>query len=408
MEVEPFENPWIKKIRLLTNILIISVACNIFFATTYFVNRTSSRQKSHQEPPRQAKALKLQASNAEVVKSFFDCSFEALTEELASDELLQDGYTKRDLALACLSSFHHLDVDRAVVGKHLQRRNLSFVHADGGEQFDLEVYPGLDSSDFQLIQNFIKREKWPLTTEGLFEELKKQKDGLQLSSSLAQSFVSTSEFYTLYTLFRRKSDNVKASEVLSMLLEGPWGDFEAFVKEQKASPNLTQESMRNLLTRYVNDGVASASNLWVKLDGEYVLRNLDDALLKEVVERLEENSQTNVVFLKQLLCSVRSDIVREMAGRKLYAFEGVTLNEPYDHNVALVKFLPAMFTKEKKVEREVEPAAEKRIMHTVKEGESLWKIAKKYKVSIADIRNCNRLKSDRLRPGQKVEIPKKA
>lgn len=406
MEIEPFENPWIKKIRLLTKILIVSLGCNIILATSLITSKMSGHHVFDHKKTSVAKTLKLQPSNGEVVKNFFLCSFGELTTYLANDELLQDGYTKRDLALSCLVAFHHFDIERAVVGKHLQRRKLSFVHVDGGEQFDLEVYPGLDETDFMLIQNFIKREKWPLTTEGLFEELKKEKDDVLLTSSLAQSFVSTSEFYTLYTLFRRKSDNVKASEVLQMLLEGPWKFFEEFTTEQKASPDLTQESMRNLLTKYVRCNIPSASLLWIKLDSDHVLHGLDDSLLKEVVEPIEENSTVTTIFLKQLLCSVRSDELREIAGRKLYAFENLTPPEPYDNNLALVKFLPAMFAKERKDEP-VKEMTQERFMHTVKEGESLWKIAKKYRISIADIRKCNRLKSDKLRPGQKIEIPKK-
>ncbi len=418
MEVEPFENPWIKKIRLLTNLLLLSVACNIGFVTVLVKHKVQLAAKMAGAAPVK-KSVKLKNSNAEVVKNYFHLNFDELAAELNSSELLQDGYTKRDLALSCLVAYHHFDISRAVVGKELQRRQLSFIHADGGEQFDLEVYPALDETDFQLIHNFMKREKWPLTTEGLFEELKKESSLPKITSSLAQSFVSTSEFYTLYTLFRRKSDNVKASEVLQMLLEGPWKFFEEFIVEQKSAPDLTEQSMRTLLTKYVRYGVQTASLLWIQLDSDYVLRDLDDHLLKEVIDPIQEATTATTIFLKQLLCSVRSDSLREIAGRKLFSFENISINEPYDHNLALQKFLPGMFVKEKKVEERqiqkrqvahvsnVAHVESERFMHTVKEGESLWRIAKRHQVSIADIRRVNHLKSDKLRPGQKIEIPQK-
>ena len=406
MEIEPFENPWIKKIRVLTHLLLVSIVFNIGLTTALITAKSRSSDRRSKAVVA-SKPHKLNPSNAEVVRELFQLSFQELAENLNCVELLQDGYAKRDLVLSCLTQFHHFDLKRAVVGKDLQRRTLSFVHSDGGEEFALEVFPALDETDFQLIQNFIRREKWPLTTQGLFDELKKTPNLQKLTSSLAQSFVSTSEFYTLYTLFRRKSDNVKASEVLQMLLEGPWEFFEEFIVAQKTLPDLTEESMRSLLTKYVRYGVPAASLLWIKLDSDYVLRGVDDYLLQEVIKPLSQPASQLTIFLKQLLCSVRSDELRKLAAIKLYTFEGVTPPSPFNHEQALRHFLPAMFAEEKAVEAEVEPYYPKCIMHTVKEGESLWKIAKKYHVSINDIRKVNKLKSDKLRPKQKIQIPSK-
>ena len=163
MEMEPFENPWIKKIRLLTHLLLASIALNIGLGTSFVLRKTQQNRKGVKGEV-VSKTLKLQPSNADVLKTYFETSFGELAYELEKKELLQDGYTKRDLALACLVSFHHFDIARAVARKQLHARTLSFVHAECGEHFDLEVYPGLDETDFQLISNFIKREKWPLTT----------------------------------------------------------------------------------------------------------------------------------------------------------------------------------------------------------------------------------------------------
>jgi N-acetylmuramoyl-L-alanine amidase len=43
--------------------------------------------------------------------------------------------------------------------------------------------------------------------------------------------------------------------------------------------------------------------------------------------------------------------------------------------------------------------------HTVQKGETLSALARKYDVSIAEIKNANKLKNDTIAPGQKLVIP---
>jgi membrane-bound lytic murein transglycosylase D len=50
------------------------------------------------------------------------------------------------------------------------------------------------------------------------------------------------------------------------------------------------------------------------------------------------------------------------------------------------------------------PKEETASIHKVKEGESLWTIAKSYGVLVADIMNWNNLKSDKVKIGQKIKI----
>lgn len=52
----------------------------------------------------------------------------------------------------------------------------------------------------------------------------------------------------------------------------------------------------------------------------------------------------------------------------------------------------------------VAPAGKGTLSYTVKEGESLWMIAKKFDAHMADIKDMNNLSSDSVRPGQKIKI----
>ena len=49
-------------------------------------------------------------------------------------------------------------------------------------------------------------------------------------------------------------------------------------------------------------------------------------------------------------------------------------------------------------------AARGALIYTVKQGESLWGIAKKFDAHVADIKDLNDLSSDSVRPGQKIQV----
>ena len=57
--------------------------------------------------------------------------------------------------------------------------------------------------------------------------------------------------------------------------------------------------------------------------------------------------------------------------------------------------------------RKATATAQKTITYTVRNGDTLSKISRKYGVSIAQIKSTNHLKSDRIRAGQKLKIPTK-
>lgn len=63
--------------------------------------------------------------------------------------------------------------------------------------------------------------------------------------------------------------------------------------------------------------------------------------------------------------------------------------------------------KESKTSKNNSDAQNGEILHNIKEGESLWTIAKLYNVLVADIMVWNNLKSDRVKIGQKLIINKK-
>ncbi len=393
-----FENPWMKKIRLLTKLLLVSVALNIGLLTVVIY---TSREQEKKETL-STKKIVLEKSNGEVLSIYFKNSFGELVKELKIKTILQDGYARRDLALACLVNYHYLNLDKAISGKSLQRRKLTFIHQDGGESFQVEVFPNLDDLDFEMVEKFIKEEKWPFTTEGLFSDLKKQ--GAERDSTLETAFYMTAEFYMIQTALKRLDDTLPKEKILNFLLEGNFEQLQQWVLKTKNGGDFL-EGMRALFQDYVKKGASSAAELWIALDNEHILRKLTDLELHKLVELVKENALSSNIFLKQILCSVRSDEVRKEAALKLYLFAKKAPPTPYDHEQALKVFLPTMFA-QKEVSKPI-PAAYSLVIkkHTVIDGDSLWKISRKYKVTIESLRAHNHLKTDTLKPGQELLIP---
>ena len=47
-------------------------------------------------------------------------------------------------------------------------------------------------------------------------------------------------------------------------------------------------------------------------------------------------------------------------------------------------------------------------VHTVKKGDTLYKISRQYNISVASIKSANNLKSNIIKPNQKLKVTKKA
>jgi len=400
MEFKPFENPWIKKIRFLTTILICSVSLNIGLMTSIIYSTIV--QKNTVKNVETAVSYQLTSTNAKVLNRFFNFTFDQLLAELDNKVFAEDGYMYRDLALACLVSYHYFDIERAVTKSNLQHRSLTFIHQDGGETFELTAFPGLDHTDFQRVHAFVKSQKWPLTSEGIFHELKKEKG--ENFVSLTKAFCTTSEFYTLFALFNRGEEKISQERLLPMLLAGPWHLIDSFCKAQKNFPDISKNVMRKLLKKYIKLESHHAASIWIAIDSEYVLRQLSDEELAHLINGINENTQSIQLFLKKTLCSVRSDHIRKITGIKLYAITGKSIPEPYKHEIAMKTFLPAFFFKVKEKKAKETALVKSMKIYRVKNGDSLWKIAHKYSVSIEELRKNNHLKTDVLKPGQELVI----
>ena len=137
-----------------------------------------------------------------MLASYARLSFRELCSYLTNTDLVEEGFTKRDLALAALVSFHDFNLEKAIGAMPAQRRLFKL------DERTLEIFPGLNDDQFQAIVHYAYLERWPLTSHGLFTALQKNPAGRE--AALVQAFAITPEFYALQTLFQKSGASISA------------------------------------------------------------------------------------------------------------------------------------------------------------------------------------------------------
>ncbi len=417
---ESFEHFWMKKAKTLTQILIISGTLNIGLLATfiYFVLKEKEEAFSFNLDDSKANAAAKHLTNEQVLRAYSHLPMQELLLKLENKDLVEDGYGKRDVALGCLVAFHHFNIDKALGGYLLQKRILAFRNQDGTELAYVVMFPGLIDEQFEAILSYAKTEKWPFTTKGLFFEL--QRGSPPYDPFLVEAFCLSSEYHAVATLFAKTDLNMDKGALISLLAEGQWSYLQEFTEKQRLLADFSLEQRRMFLLTYLQHSRSKiAAKLFLEMDQEFILRRCGDGALLTFLDLLEEEKLHLQNLAKELLMSPRSDEIRKRAALILYANAGETPPEVFDHMAALKRFAPESIALVQKPIEQAKPALEsvaasastkpakdkKNKTHVIKEGDSLWKIARKYGVSIEAIKKANHLETEKLRSGKELIIP---
>lgn len=405
----PQENPWLRRTKWLTQALIISGTLNIGLIATFAYFVLSERQDAlslqlttPKESPKEAIATNLQ-----LFRSYSLLPYQELLLRLENKDLVEEGLTKRDLALACLVAFHHFNLDKALGGIPLQKRTLSLFNPESQEKIDLFVFPGLADYQFQAIAQYAKTEKWPFTSQGIFYELKRS-TGFK-DPSLLDTFYLTSEYHAVYTLFSKTGLNLSREQIVNFLCQGEWKILCDFAEKQRMAMDLTPESRRSLLLSYLDNHSSLAAQYLLETDFEFILKRFDDTQILALFDLCTEKTLPLEKLAKTLLASPRTDAVWKQAASFLYAAQNEPLPEPYNHSAALQRFFPQTTAPIIPIKAPIpSPSAAKKKTHTIEPGDNLWKIARKYRVTVEDLMRANHMETEKLRPGKQLEIPEKS
>lgn len=410
------ELSWAKRTKWLTQALILSGTLNIALLATFaYISLKEKENSLFLEQPRIAQRS-APPTNIDLLRVYSVLPYQELILKLENQELVEEGLSKRDLALACLCAFHHFNIDKALGGLPLHKREVSFTNTASQETLAIPVFPGLSDAHFLAILQYAKTEKWPLTSQGIFYEIKRSQGAKD--PSLLIAFQLTPEYQSVYTLLTKSGNPLTKQEILALIEESDWQLISQLHQTQRITLELTPEKEREFLLNHVAIGSKQAAHLLITHDLEAVMKRLSDGQMLQILNLGLPFTPALEQLAKELLLSPRTEAVWKKAASILYANVGESFQEPYDHLTVLQRFCPekvivhhstAPLTQMPlsiKAEMSKKPSTQKRV-HTVEPGENLWKIARKYQVSIDDIMKINRLESEKLRPGRSLEIPEK-
>jgi hypothetical protein len=370
MTKDSFANPFITKIQTLTHLLVISIGINIAFGGTAFYRYFIQKQTHFSKE--QLPLVELKKEHADLLQSFFQKNFTELVAELSNKEQIADGYKVCDLALGILTSYNYLDLSKALMGESLEEREVMFIHTHGGERFSVCLYPDIEEYHYSLIKGFIKETKYPLTSEGLFAELKVLREKADVD--LIASFMLSKEFIAIYTFIKRYFNNLEKEKLLLTLLSGSYIDVERFYYLYLENMDKPKQMIRHFFKTYCKHGSTLAAEMWLQIDEDYILHQLDNYEIAMIIELTSNKS-----FLEKIQNGVRGEKIR-----------GLAKDSP--KNLEVIKQEPV-----KTLENYKE--------YIVQKGDCLWKIAHKHQMSTKAIVDFNNLKTDLLREGQILKLP---
>ena len=378
-------NKHLLQIRRLTQVLILSGLLNIVLFSVIIYSFVRERpptpycslkpagQEEQQSP------LAIDLSNSEVLQIYGQLPYYQLIPKLENIQLVDNGYSVRDLALGCLVKFHYFDMNRALQGmeKPKQNRTISF-----GKNKEIVVFRDLTPEHYEAIVRFSKTERWPMTSQGLFLHLQQG----NTENSLVDAFLQSKEFMTTEMLFNRADSKVLKSEILKMLLEGTWEMLSTFAAQQHTLQDLSPPRRQSFLLQYIDHNSSTAAYLLLKTDGAFASHKLDDEHVIKMLSLLNAQTIESETFSLSLISSPRSDAVLKHATNRLYAYVGAS---------------PPEITPKKPIVK----AAAKAKTYVIQPGDSLWKIAKKNKTTIDALVKLNKIdEKATLKPGATLII----
>lgn len=369
---------YFKHVKGLIWALAVSGFLNIILLTSIFywmIKEHSPALYCEQKPSlklvKQAPLVVGEASRALILRLQV-LPYEQLILRLKSNAPVENGYTERCLAVACLVAFHHFDLSRALEGSSyvVQERLMIYGPFLNGSQPSIKMFSGLTDRHFAAIVAFADSERWPQTPRGLFSLLQLKKGNVD--GSLLDAFVLTPEFMAIESVFKRLDPLVEKGELVNFLLEGDWQMLANISEQQRLYGNLSDTRRRKILLEYIQKGSATAAAILLKVDGSLGGGKSED---------LFESPLKNVELPKPQVIAAKSPVSFEKGNNDTLKIKPLGAIKPSASA----------------------PKADR--LYIVQEGDNLWKLSRRFNVDVDVLRRYNKLSSDALIPSSALRIP---
>lgn len=357
--------------------LAISGFLNIILITSIFYGNLRERSPAlycEQKPAlklAKQSPLAVNDTSGRLIYRLRELPYEQLTEKLKSTIPVEHGYLERDFALAYLISRHHFDLARAMEGSSftLQERVVTYRQPTGLDA-SVNVFSSLNAGHFEAILRFAATERWPQTSKGLFLLLQKKKENRE--STLSDAFLLTPEFLSIEPLFKRTDSPVDKTEIVDFLIEGNWTMLSRIANRQRLDGDVSDERRKSVLLEYLKKGSPAATKLLAKIDSSFDFKP-EDTGLRPATKKTDE---------------------------------------PRVEKISLPAPQKKLSNAEKKTPPSSQPTSFRKSdfsnpdrLYIVQEGDTLWKLSKRFNIEVDILKKYNKLTSDSLAPNSAIRIP---
>ncbi len=373
---------------------------------------------------------------------------ELLALSLQAPVPLFSGFTSTDIALSLLyERGFTIDLPLKEIQRWPQNMVSIPVKKGGSEKEAFICFSSLTREDIQKIQRYLQEEKAPFSSQKVFELLKQDR-----KSFLKDAFYRTQEFSDLKKLLSPPFTSDEA--LLEYLCMFSWKAIQEHIEllQVRFQDNNQKYIKGKLVQIAVTDFMRTPSPklarcLLIHFPRTFLLKISSSVFFREFFRAIPDDLQKEgIQFALQLIQAPVQETISHSAQRyiaiKMGSPELETISRKDFILAAQKKTLAKKTTQEeipppgkselvKKVEVEVKAIPTKKlkpseevacvsdvlsqsaknkispfIIYTVRKGDTLWSISKKFHVSVDKIRYLNRIKGKTLAPGTVLKIPK--
>ncbi|WP_348663692.1 LysM peptidoglycan-binding domain-containing protein [Chlamydia vaughanii] len=356
-----------KTTRWLWQALVLSAVLNIVFLLLFYstVFRKDIYKLRLFSGPLVAKSCRVKKIPEDFLEYLSRASLEDLYDLLDEDRLL---YGRPIKVWALSVAIHGYDVDVSSVLSH----PLTFTELKSkGKSW---LLPNLADNEYGLVRKYLSLERYPFTSRGLFIAISKNLERGVVDEDCLYHFCHTAEFLYLRTLLCGADEQVSTVASLArMVIRNGEQVFFSLCNESNRATAISDEQRQKILSTYLDLGEPLAALLLLVHDEDWVVHEFTDAALQTFVDLLPKESPYSQNFISRL----------ESTPRVVHNTHKEVTSDLGDKEANFEDYI-------------------------IKDGDSLWLIARRYGLTIEEIMRVNHMNHHRLLPGKRLKLPPKS